>query len=240
MEVHAVNPLLSHIMFLKVIDQIEELLQLCDSSLLIEACKSLMASEACKISLFSNISIKILCKYGDTILILRYLNFLFTWSNHSILKSLISFNNGAMQLLDKFDSLVNSLNIIVSYPIPSFSQDMIPSDTSEYTLLAVRCNRELWQCSFQYTLDIQSFIIKKCDITEHCLQLLAVKHYPTTFYWTIPKCVMELIKSNVLQHCEYFYSQGILEVSLYPKESIATGDDIVIGSLAFTTSKVIY
>ena len=231
------HPSSLHILFLKVIDQIEELLQLCDLSLLTEVCKSLMASEIYGINLFSIACIEILDKCNNTVTLLRNLSLIFTWSNHSILRALVNFNSKAVQLLDEFDSLLDPFNIIVSYPIPNFSEDMIPSETSEYAVLAIRCNRELWQYSLQYVFDVQSFVTEKCDITQHCLQLLAVKSDPTIFYWTIPKCVVELINSNVLQHSEYFYSQEVLEVLVYPKEPLATGDVITTGSLAFTTEK---
>ena len=233
------HPSSLHMLFLKAIDQIEEILQLSDSDFLLEECKSVLASEIHRINLFSTTCINILDDYNNPVLILRYLSFLFTWSNHSILRALLSFTSKAIHLLDEFDSLLDPFNIIVSYPIPRFSSDMILSRTSEYTLLAIRCNKELWQCSLQYVLYVQSFIVEKCDITQHCLQLLAVNSDPTIFYWTIPKCVVELIESNVLQHSEYLYSQGIIEVLVYPKRSLATGDDIMVGSLAFTTEKEI-
>ena len=226
-----------HISFFKVINQIEELLQSCDFNLLTETCKSLMASEIHKINLFTNTSMENLKKYKSTVSLLRYLSFLYTWCDHSILKALINFSSKAIYLLNEFDSLLDPFNIIVSYPIPDFSQDMIPSETSEYTLLAVVCNRELWQCSLQYVFNVKSYIVEKCEISQHCLQLLALKSNPTIFYWTIPKCVVELIKISVLHYSEYLYSQGILEVSVYPKKSVATADDIVVGSLAFTTEK---
>lgn len=214
-----------HILFLKVINQIEELLQLGDLTLLTETCKSLLASKTHGINLFSTAYIKTLVKYNNAVTFLRYLSFLNTWSNHSILRALISFNSRAVQLLDKYDSLLDPLNVIVSYPIPSFSQGMIPSETSEYALLIVSCNRELWRCSLQYVFSLQSLIVKICDLTQHCLQLLALKSDPTEFYWTIPKCVVKLIESNVSQHShEYLRSQGVLEVSVYPKQPHATGD----------------
>ena len=219
--------------FLKIIDQIEELLQSYDFNLLTETCKSLMASEIHEICLFTDTCIDNLEKYKSTISLLRYLSFLFTWCDHSILRALINLNSKAVDLLDEFDSLLDPFNIIVSYPIPDFSQDMIPSETSEYTLLAVVCSRELWQCSLQYVFNVKSYIVEKCNITQHCLQLLALKSNPTIFYWTIPKCVVELIKINVLHYSEYLYSQGILEVLVYPKQLITTTDDIVVGSLAF-------
>ena len=212
-------------------------MELCDLNLLTETCKNLMASEIHEINLFTDTSIDNVEKYNTTVSLLRYLNFLFTWSDHSILRALVSFNSKAVHLLNKFDSLLDPFHIIVSYPIPDFSQDMIPSETSEYTLLAVVCNKELWQCSLQYVFNVKSYVVKKCDVTQHCLQLIALRSNPTIFYWTIPKCVVELIKNNVLEYSDYLYSQGILEVLVYPKQSVATTDDIFVGSLAFKSEK---
>ena len=209
------HPSLLHILFLEVVDQIDEILQQsCDLSLLTKACESLLASKTHGINFFTTSAIKILSEYNEASLLLRYLGFLFSWSNHSKLRALVSFNREAVQLLDKFDSLLYPLNPLVSYPIPSFSQDMIPYETSEYTLLSIRGNRELWSSSLQYVFNVESFVVEVCEITQHCLQLLAVKSDPTMFYWTIPKCVVGLIKSNVLQHSDRLCSKGILEVAI--------------------------
>ena len=143
-----------HILFLHLLDRLKELLQPCDINLLAEACKSLMASEAWRINLFSNAFIQSLSKYSNTASLLLYLSFLFTWSDHSILRELVSFNSEAVELLDEFDSLVDPLNTIVSYPICMFSLSMIPTEDSPYTLLAIRCDKELWQCSLQYVFNI--------------------------------------------------------------------------------------
>lgn len=208
-------------------------MQLDDFKYLMDGCKRLMASKVHAIQFFTDACIEALDKYNNTILLLRSLSgFLSTWSNHSILRMLVSFNNKAVMLLDEFDSLLNPLYTIVSYPIPNFSQDMIPPETSEYTVLGIRSNRELWQCSLQDVLNVQSFIVEKCDISQCCLQLLAVKNNPTVFYWTIPKCIVELIKANLLLYGEFLYSQGILEVLVHHQQSFTTGDDIRTGSLA--------
>ena len=223
-----------HLLFLKVIDQIEELLQPWDFIWLMDTCKSLMASEIHGISLFPDPHINNLEKYNSTVSLFRYLRFLFTWSDHSILRALTNFNSNTVQLLDEFDSLMDYTHSLVSYPIPDFSQDMIPSETSEYTLLAVVCNKELWQCSLQYVFNVKSYVVEKCDITQHCLQLIAIQNNPTIFYWTIPKCVIELIKNNTLK-C--LYSQGIVEVLIHPEQSLGNNNDVTTESLAFTTSK---
>ena len=110
---------------------------------------------------------------------------------------------------------------------------MIPSDSSAHTILAVRCDKELYHCTLQYIYDVQSVMVEKCDITQHCLQLLAMRIDPTIFYWTIPKCVVSLINTNIPLHCQYLYSRGILEVLVYPDLLLTTSDDVCYGSLAF-------
>ena len=110
---------------------------------------------------------------------------------------------------------------------------MIPSDTSTYTILAVRCKVELCECSLQYIYDVQSVMTEKCDITQHCLQLLAVRSDPTILYWTIPKCVVNLINTHVPLLGEYLYSRRIMEVLVYLGLRYTTGDDFCYGSLAF-------
>ena len=231
----AYNPPSSlHILFLHLLDQLRELLQPCDINLLAEACRGLMASEAWGIKLFSNVFIQSLRNCNSSASLLHCLSFLFTWSDHSILRALVGSSHEAVQLLDEFDSLVDPLNTIVFYPICMFSLSMIPSEDSPYALLAIRCNKELWQCSLQYVFNIRSILVELCDITQHCLQLLAIQSDPTIFYWNVTKCVVELISNNLLQHGEYLCAQGIVEMVAYPKQLLFTGDDIAVGSLAFT------
>ena len=220
-----------YIPFLCLIDQITELLQ-SHTHELVQSCENLKASEAHNIKLFSTDQMKKLSQCSK-ISLLRQLSPFFTWSNHSVLKALGSHSSEAINLLDKFESKIDPLQPITSYPIPCLTPDMIPSDTSTYTILAVRCKVELYECSLQYVFDVQSEMIEKCDITQHCLQLLAVRSDHTILYWTIPKCVVDLIKINVPLHSEHLYSKGILEVLVYPDLWLTTGDDICYGSLAF-------
>ena len=76
-------------------------------------------------------------------------------------------------------------------------------------------------------------MIEKCDITQHCLQLLAVRSDPTILYWTIPQCVVHLIKTSVPLHSEYLYSRGMMEMVVYPDLLLTTSDDVCYGALAF-------
>ena len=219
------------VLYFHLIDQLEELLKSCDYEMMMGQCRSLMASDHNDIKLFTVDQLKTFSQYNSAIL-LRILC-PSTWSNCSVLRSLISHCIEAVKLLHRFESNLDPLQPIACYPIPYLSSDMIPSDTSTYTILAVRCDKELYKCTIQYVYDVQSVMIEKCDITQHCLQLLAVRSDPTILYWTIPKCVVDLINTNVPLHSEYLYSRGILEVLVYPDLLLTTGDDVCYGKLAF-------
>ena len=223
-----------HIAFLCLIDQVNEAMKSSDVKTFVEQCKIMMACEGKKIKLFSDVQMERLKENDNVLLMLQSLSCFFTWSNHSILRMLVTeLSSKALQLLVEFDSRLDPLQSISSYPIPCFSSDMLPVDTSTHTILAIRCDQELYKCTLQYVYDMQSVMMEKCDITQHCLQLLAVRSDPTILYWTIPQCVVNIISNQVPQHSEYLYSKGVLEVLLYPQPWLSTGDDIVIGSLAF-------
>ena len=218
-------------LYLHLVDQVGELLQSYDYEIMMEQCRSLMGSDHTDIKLFTSDQLKAYSQYNSNILLRMLCSF--TWSNCSILRALVSYCDEAVKLLDNFESNLDCLQLIASYPIPHFSHDMIPSETSTYTILAVRFDKELYQCTLQYVYYVQSVMIEKCDITQHCLQLLAVRSDPTILYWTIPKCVVDLINTNVPLHSEYLYSRGILEVAVYSDLQLSTGDAICYGSLAF-------
>ena len=219
------------VLYFHLIDQLGQLLQSYDYDVMMEQCRNLKASDHNDIKLFTGDQMKIFSQYKTTMLLKKLC--LFSWSNCSIIRALINGCSEAIKLLDKFESYLDPLKLVACYPIPNLSSDMIPSDTSTYTILAVRCKLELYECSLQYVYDVQSVMIEKCDITQHCLQLLAVRSDPTILYWTIPKCVVDLINTNVPLHSEYLYSNGILEVAVYPDLQLTTGDAIYYGSLTF-------
>ena len=218
-------------LFFQVVDSIGELLQFYDGQILIDRCRHLMASN--EHNLISNDQMQLFSECSNTLSLLQKLSSFSTWSNHSILRALVGQCSEAVNILDDFDSRLDPFQPIAYYPIPLLSSDMIPSDTSTYTILAVRCKVELYESSLQYVYDVQSVMIVICDITQHCLQLLAVRSDPTILYWTIPKCVVDLINTNVPLHSEYLYSRGILEVLVYPDLLLTTSGDVCYGALAF-------
>ena len=224
--------------FFQVCDSVIELLASCHVEVLVDVCENLMASNKCPNKFFSDNQIRKLKKCDSSLLLLRRLSLFFTWSNHSILRVLADQCTEAVNILDNFGGRVDSLELIASYPIPYFSLKMIPVDTSTHTILAIRCGQELYESTLQYVYDMQLVMMEKCDITQHCLQLLAVRSDPTILYWTIPKCVVYLINTNVPLHSEYLYSRRILEVSVYPDLLLTTGDHVSVGSLAFCDDSI--
>ena len=233
MKVADINATLSvQLLFLYLIDQICKVLQKYGLEL-IQQLKCLNASDIHKISLFSADQMIELSECDN---LLVKLCPLFTWSNHSVLRALCVCSIDAIKLLDEFELSLDCLQPITSYPIPHLSSNMIPTDTSRYTILAVRCDKELYRCTLQYVYDVQSVMVEKCDITQHCLQLLAVRNDPAIFYWTVSKTVVDLISTNIPLHSEYLYSREILEVMVYPDLLLTTGDYVCYGSLAFDCS----
>ena len=229
-----IEPSSVHIAFLCLIDQVCEIVQCCDTKTLIEQCDKILACEQENIKLFSNIQVEKLKEYSDILLMLHSLCSTLAWCNHSILRALLTeLSNEVLQLLDEFDSRLDPLQSITSYPIPYYSSSMIPNDTSVYTILAIRCDQELYKVTLQYVYYVQLLMMETCAVTQHCLQLLACRSNPTILYWTIPTCVVNLISKGVPQHSDYLYSRGVLEVLVYPKLVLATGDDITMGSLSF-------
>ena len=220
--------------FFQVSDFVIQLLASCNVEVLLDICENLLASCKHAINFFSDNQIKMLKNCDSSLLLLQRLSLFFTWSNHSILRVLADHCSEAVNILDVFDCRVDSFELIASYPIPCFSLSMIPYDSSSHTIVAIRCDQELYECSLQYVYDMQSVMMEKCDITQHCLQLLAVRSDPTILYWTIPKCVVCLINDNVSLNSEYLYSRGILELLVYPDLVFTFGDHASIGLLAFS------
>ena len=219
--------------YFQVLDTVVQLLSSCPVDVLLDVCENLMANDKSAVKLFSDNHIKRLKNCDSSLLLLDRLSLFFTWSNHSILRMLAEHCSEAVNILDDFDCRVDSFEFIASYPIPCFSLNMIPFDSSSHTIVAIRCDQELYECTLQYVYDMQSVMMDKCDITQHCLQLLAVRSDPTILYWTIPKCVVCLINDNVSLNSEYLYSRGILEVLVYPDLVFTFGNCTSVRSLAF-------
>ena len=206
-----------------VTEQIMQLLQSHDPKMLVEQCETIMASDhAHGIKFFSKEQVNQLNGYNTTPLLLQELNHLWSWSNHSVLRILVGFCNRAIKLLDNFDCHLDLLQPITSYPV----FEVIPTDASLHVTLSVKFTKSTSIFTLQDVFDMCLLIVNHCSITHYCLQLIATQHAQDfiTVYWTIPKCVVNLISTTVQQHSNRFYHMGVLQVAMYPDIEIITNN----------------
>ena len=222
--------------FLQLTNHLNELVQFCDPKMIAEHCSSLMASDVHGIAVFPAEYIIKLQNYNHTPSLLRILSSFWNWSNYSILRVLLKSNNEALKLLDEYASQSDQHQQLASYPLALPSSCMIPSDGSTHTVLAVKCAQEYYQCLLKHVFEVQSQLMRTCDLTPHSFQLLAAKSSSTILYWLIPKSVVALISTKVLEYSSLLYSKGILEVSIFPAIRITTKALNLVGSLAYLST----
>ena len=221
--------------YLNMTNELCKTLATCNSKILVERCESLMASDTQQIPLFSHEIVK---KSDLSSAIIQKLALQTNWSDHSILYSIVEVCNvpEAAALLTEFNSGIDPSQPLMKYPIPTPSHHMIPYGTSTHTVLAVQLNLQLHQTTFQSVIDTRSLIQEKCEVTPHCLQLLAVaKTSHTIIYWTIPKHVASLITSKVQQYQSDLHQNGIQQISVYPGAAFVIGSALTVGLFSFFT-----
>lgn len=201
--------------FQYTVKHVTELLSCCDPNLLIKWCENIMASDTHEIKLFTTNFMDKIKQLKTSAAILEMLSHYWNWSNYSILKVLAQFSKLALDMLEEFGTRLNALLPITEYPVASLAVSMFPYDTSSNTVLTFECDEKL-NHSLQLVFDMQSLIVENYDITQHALLLLAVNSNPTMFYWMIPKSVVTIVSSRVLQCSKLFYSKGITKIFIYP------------------------
>ena len=209
--------------FSYVTEQITELLQSHDPEVIVEQCETIMASDHDHgIKFFTDDQIEQLKSYNHTLLLLQELSHLWSWSNHSMLRVLVGFCGEAIKLLDEFDDYLDPLQPITSYPV----FEIIPTDVTSQTTLNVKSAKREAKITLQDVFDMCSLVLNHCGITQYCLQLIATQQAEgfVTIYWSIPKCIVNLISSTVLQHSSKLYDMGVVEVAIYPDIKIIIGN----------------
>ena len=163
-----------------------------------------------------------------------------TWLDHSILKELVvaSGSKDAQQLLNLFDSKIDSYcsQPIASFPILSPSQLMIPLDDSEYTLLAMKfCLPSQGNTTIilQDVIDIKLIMKRKWKMSNHVIKsihLVAVHEKLKLLYWIIPKCLMAVIKSDLVHK----WKSGVIMMAVLPPNfhSLEDNSEIPKGPLS--------
>ena len=211
-----IKPSEVQIEFHYIAGHVVELLSCCHSNLLIKWCENLMASEIHKVKLIPPYSLYKLRRLETSSAILKMLSILWTWNNHSILMCLARFSEVALTLLEEFDSRLLLKFSITEYPLLPSTPSMTPYNNNSYTTLTLKCDVKKLNLSLQLVHEMQSVLIEKCEITEHALQLLAVQSNPLLLQWMIPKYIVTIINVNVRQHCQYFATKGITEITIHP------------------------
>ena len=163
-----------------------------------------------------------------------------TWLDHFILKELVvaSGSEDAQQLINLFDSKLYSYcsQPITSFPILSPSQLMIPLDDSEYTLLAMKYHPPSRGDStqgiiiLQDVMDIKLIMKHKWEMSDYeiySIQLAAVHAKLELLYWMIPKCLVKVIKSNLVHN----WKSGVIMMAVLPANfhSLEDNSELLIG-----------
>jgi len=212
------------------------MLQSFDPKIIAEHCYSLRASEEAGIPLFSANYLEALKKSKNASTLMQNLEAFSSWNNHSVLDAVVKFCNVAEATvqLAQFDDSIDTKQQITAYPIPSISHRMLPYETSTNTILAIQLNLQLQHFTLQKINNTQSLIQEKCQITSHCLQLLAVANTNhTIIYWYIPMHLVTHIVSNVLQHQTYLFQKGVQQVAIYPGIIISIDSALTVGLFSF-------
>ena len=222
--------------FLNIKAQLDKLLQSCDLIPITDKCTSLLASEGHKIPLFPTDYTEKLKRIEHFHELLLKLSPFITWDNHSILNTIAETSNisHTITLLTQFDDRIDVNQSLTRFPIPTPSHTMIPYDNSTHTILAVKLDINLDDCTLQDVIDVRLLIQDQCNLTSFCFNLLAVaKSNNVTVYWMMPKNITHLITVNAVKFQNYFYEKGILELSIYPGIVHCTGNVLKVGSLSF-------
>ena len=165
-----------------------------DMECLAEKCCALMASDIHNIKLFTDSFIKKLFKCSHSSLFKIYLLPFITWFDYTILKELVTIYeiDDTLESFCEIIQVIDDIHLITSYPIPTFSQLIIPLDDSEYTIIATETVHDCNKLTVKDVKDIKELLKSHWELTEHAIQLAAIDH--NCIYWMIPKQVKPLIE----------------------------------------------
>lgn len=210
-----------NIQYLYLMDTMYKLLESHDTSVFIDKCAGLMASDTHKIALFSKEFLQQLNECGDMFIILKFLVCYSTWCDYSVVKRLLEICKCSvgLELLKQFESQINFTLPITHFPISVPSSLMIPSDSSDFTIMTTQCVQEYTLLSLKHIKNVKSLISKVCDVNDICCQLMAKKDNPVILFWLVPKSLVSLIGTKVQECYDDLRTSGIIEVAFYPSNT---------------------
>ena len=210
-----------------MIDELVTQLHTVDIEFLANKCRTLMASNVHNIKLFTDSFIKKLFKCSHPNLLKIYLLPFITWLDSTIFTELaMAYNEIDVMKFCKFTNIIDDTKPITSYPIPSFSQLIIPLDDSEYTIVAIKMflnyNSEL---ILKDVVDIKVLLKSHWELTDHALRLVAIDYHYNCMYWMIPKQVQHLVENRLKLEQDELQNKGIYQIILLPNSFYSTYND---------------
>ena len=203
-----------------------------------------MASNIHNIKMFTDAFIKKVYKCPTSGLIKIYLLPFITWFDYTILIELVAACEKIdilKELYEFNDCITNNNQPITSYPIPKFSQLIIPLDDSEYTIIAIKTVQNCSEFVLQNVKDIKEFLMSLWELTAHAIQLAAIDYQDNFIYWMIPKQVQSLVENKLSKEHNYQWCDGILHAVLLPSDffSIKSNFDQQIMNNPFNVPKLL-
>lgn len=210
--------------------------------LLLDGILKVLINKTQAIKLFDKDDLR--CLYAlEPPILFQVLCIFWTWSDHSILREVLHLGEytEASKLLDKFDrDMENFKSIMIeNFPLPVVTSQMTPIDTNKqmHTILAIKYKKPYRECTWKNVTEVRTALLTTFDFNRNGLQLLGVLNNDSEFtlvYWIIPKSVISLITSAIIDHSKItnLYKKDVTEVSVYPNLHFSTGDKIRVGPLA--------
>ena len=206
------------VQYLYLMDTLCKLLESHDPRVFIDKCASLMASDTHNITLFSKRFIKQLSEQNNTAIILKNLFCYSSWCDHLVIKKLLEicdFSEG-QRLLEQFESQIDFTLPITHFPISVPSSHMIPSESSDYTVMTTQCVQEHSLLSLEHIRVVKSLITGITDMNDTCCQFLAKRDNPVMLFWLIPRITVSLISTKMQEKYNHLHESGITEILFHP------------------------
>ena len=197
-----------------------------DIEVLTDKCRTLMASDVHNIKLFTDSFIKKLFKCSHSSLFKIYLLPFNTWLENTILRELATtYESGTLELFCKFIRIIDDNEPIASYPIPTFSQLIIPLDDSEYTIIAIKMFQNCNELILKDVKDVKEVLELCWELTAHAIQLVAIDYSYNFIYWMIPKQARSLVEYKLSQGQHELWQRGIFIAILLPSDHFSANNN---------------
>ena len=204
--------------FLDLVDDLVMQMSTADVAVLVKQCGTMMASDVHNIPLFTPNFMSKLDNCTSPFILKIYLLPFMSWFDCSILKELVESSNckEALKRVNFFVTSINYSELIKMFPIPEFSQLVIPLDSNEYTLLATKSIRSFNELTLQYLVNIKKLLVQGLEITNHAILLAGLRIVSCCIYWLIPNQIRTLVQDKLNQEQLILWDEGIVSTTILP------------------------